>query len=167
MRMLFVLSIGMAAILCDLYERKIPNPLIVAGLILGAAWQWSAKGPPGIADFLAGAGAPLLALGMLHYFRMLGAGDIKLLMVSGGFLSFWGSLKCIGLSFLIAAVFSVAVLFKHRILMRRLNYFVQYLHSYRETKIWTPYINRAEDAAYLHFSIPVVLGSICVIGGFI
>lgn len=167
MRMLFVLSIGVTAILCDLYKRKIPNPLIVAGLILGAAWQWSAKGPPGIADFLAGAGTPLLALGMLHYFRMLGAGDIKLLMVLGSFLNFSDSLKCIGVSFLIAAVFSVAILFKYRILMRRLNYFVQYLHSYKESKRWAPYISRGEDAAYLHFSIPVVLGSICVIGGII
>lgn len=167
MRMLFVLSIGMAAILCDLYNRKIPNPLIAAGLILGAAWQWSAKGPPGMADFLAGAGAPLLALGVLHYFRMLGAGDIKLMMALGSFLNFSDSLKCIGISFLIAAVFSVAIVFKHRILARRLNYFVQYLHSYKENKRWMPYINKAEDAAYLHFSIPVVLGSICVIGGVI
>ncbi len=167
MRMLFVLSVGTGAIFCDLHERKIPNPLIVAGMILGAAWQWSAKGPPGMVDFLAGAIAPLLALGILHYFRMLGAGDIKLLMVLGGFLDFAGSLKCIGVSFLIAAVFSVAVLFKHRILVRRLNYFVQYLHNYRKNKMWAPYIGGQEDAAYLHFSIPVALGGICVIGGFI
>lgn len=167
MRMLFVFSIGITAIFCDLYERKIPNPLIMAGLILGAAWQWCAKGPPGLIDFLAGACTPLLALGLLHYFRMLGAGDIKLLMVSGGFLNLPGSLKCIELSFLIAAVFSAAMLFKHRILMRRLDYFVRYLHSYWKTKRWVPYIGEAEDAAYLHFSIPVVIGTLCVMGGFI
>lgn len=167
MRILFLLSVGSAAIFCDLYERKIPNPLIAAGLLLGISWQWCAKGPPGIGDFAAGIFAPVLALGILHYFRMLGAGDIKLLMVSGGFLNFKGSLMCMGISFLIAGIFSAVILLKHRILMRRLNYFVQYLHDYRKNKAWTPYIRQGEDAAYLHFSIPVVLGSLCVIGGII
>lgn len=166
MRIWFLLSIGAACIFCDLYERRIPNPLITAGLLLGISWQWSSKGPPGLWEFLAGVFLPLLLLGPLHYFRMLGAGDIKLFMVTGGLLGPLAGLKALVFSFLIAAACSAVVLFKHRILKRRLNYFVHYLHDYLQTGKWEPYIQRKEDAAYLHFSIPIVLGSLMVMGGF-
>lgn len=162
-----MLTIGGAAVFCDLYERRIPNPLITAGFLLGLAWQWSVKGPPGMAHFVAGAGITLLLLGPLHYFKMLGAGDIKLFMVAGGLLGPWAGLKCIALSFLIAAVISAGILCKHRILRQRLNYFVQYLRNYFENRKWEPYIQPEEDAAYLHFSVPIVLSCLCMMGGFL
>lgn len=166
MRICFLVSIGVACVFCDLYERRIPNPLITSGFLLGISWQWSSKGPPGLWEFLAGAALPLLLLGPLHYFRMLGAGDVKLFMVTGGLLGPQEGLKALVFSFLIAAACSAVVLFKHRILRRRLNYFVHYLHDYLQTGKWEPYIQRKEDAAYLHFSIPIVLGSLLVMGGF-
>ena len=165
MRILFMLTIGGAAVFCDLYERRIPNPLITAGFLLGSAWQWSMKGPPGILYFLAGAALPLMLLGPLHFFKMLGAGDIKLSMVAGGFLGPWTGMKCVAFSFLIAAGISAGILLKHHILRQRLNYFVQYLQNYYENKTWAPYIHPEENVAYLHFSIPIVLSSLCMMGG--
>ncbi len=167
MEAIYLIPFQAAAVLCDIYQRKIPNTLITAGLITGAAYQWSAKGPPGILSFACGALLPLLILGILHYFRMLGAGDIKLLMMSGGFFGAAGSLKCICLSFLAAGALSLAVLVKHRILWRRLQYFVQYIINYRQSGKWTPYIREQEDPAYLYFSIPVLLGSLPLTGGFL
>lgn len=166
MRILFMLTVGAAAVFCDLYERRIPNPLITAGMLLGVSWQWSTRGLPGLAEFLAGTVLPLLVLSPLHYFKMLGAGDIKLLMVAGGFLGPGAGLKCIALSFLLAAGISAGVILKHRILGQRLNYFVQFFRNYWQNKIWEPYIQPEEDAAYLHFSIPIVISSLCMIGGF-
>lgn len=163
----YLLPFQAAAVICDLYGRKIPNTLITAGLITAAAYQWSSKGPPGLWQFAGGALVPLLVLGILHYFRMLGAGDIKLLMMSGGFFGAAGSLKCIFLSFLVAGGYSLAVLIKHRILWRRLNYFVQYITNIRQERKWTPYINEDEDPAYLYFSIPVLIGSLPLTGGFL
>lgn len=165
MKILFMLTIGGAAIFCDLSQRRIPNPLITAGFLLGIAWQWSVKGPPGLVDFAVGALLPLLLLSPLHYFKMLGAGDIKLFMVSGGLLGSLAAVKCIVISFLIAAVFAVCILFKHRILMQRLNYFVRYLQHLLESKVWEPYIQPEENAAYLHFSIPIVISCLCMMGG--
>lgn len=164
---IYLLPFQVAAVFCDLYQRKIPNTLITAGMITGAAYQWSAKGPPGLLAFAGGVLLPLLLLGILHYFRMLGAGDIKLLMMSGGFFGTAGSLKCICLSFLAAGALSLAVLVKHRILRRRLNYFVQYIINFRQGGKWTPYIQEREDPAYLHFSIPVLIGSLPLTGGFL
>lgn len=165
MRILFMLTIGGAAVFCDLYERRIPNPLITAGLLLSLAWQWTINGPVGMLFFGAGVLAALLLLGPLHYFKMLGAGDVKLFMVTGGFLGPWAGIKCIAVSFLIAACICVGVLLKHRILRQRLNYFVQYLQNYYESKKWEPYIQPEESAAYLHFSIPIVLSCLCMMGG--
>lgn len=164
---IYLLPFLAAAVLCDLYQRKIPNALIMAGLITGAAYQWSAKGPPGMFAYAGGVLLPLLIFGILHYFRMLGAGDIKLLMMSGGFFGAAGSLKCICLSFLAAGALSLAVLVKHRILRRRLNYFVQYIKKIRQGGKWTPYIQERENPAYLYFSIPVLIGSLPLMGGFL
>ena len=105
MRFLFLFSIGVLAVSWDFYSGRIPNVLIGAGLLAALGWQWSANGPPGTGNFLAGALLPLLVLGILHYFKMMGAGDLKYFMVVGGFFGPSLSLKCICYSFLIAAVF--------------------------------------------------------------
>lgn len=160
MRNIFLLTTELAAVYCDLRMNKIPNALTVGGLILGAACQWSANGPPGLGEFALGAILPVIVLGALHYFRMLGAGDIKLLIAAGGFLGPEKSLKCIFLSFLCAALISAAVLIRHRILRCRLKYFFEYIQDYKKNRKWVPYIKRTEDPAYLHFSIPVCLGTI-------
>lgn len=165
MRLFFVTCIGAAAIFFDYRRQKIPNFLIVSGLILGVSWQWSANGGWGIVDFVSGIAIPFLILSPLHYFRMLGAGDIKLLMVFGGFLNGWLGLKCVCISFLIAGAVAAAILFKHRILKRRLNYFVHYLQDYDQNRTWKPYICGMEEDAYLHFSLPALLSCIGLMGG--
>lgn len=170
LRGIFVFGLGMAAVVWDFRTGKIPNPLIIAGLIMGAAWQWCMGGLHGTLDFLFGVLGTFLILAILHWFRMLGAGDIKLLMIMGGFLGLRDNLKCIYISFLIAAVISVAVLIQHRILKRRLKYFLQYVSRLRKTKKWEPYIKteeRESEQAYLHFSLPILLGALCVLGGWI
>ena len=167
MRSVCLICIGMLAILWDFYTRRIPNLLTIAGLIAGAAWQWSANGPPGIGSFLGGALLPLLVLGILHYFKMMGAGDLKYFMVVGGFFGPSLSLKCICYSFLIAAVFSLAAVIKYHILWKRLILFIQYLKEFFSTGIWCPYIVQEDNPAYLHLSLPIFLGSMLITGGWI
>lgn len=161
----YLLPFQTAAVICDLYGRKIPNALITGGFIAGCAYQWSANGPPGLAAFAGGVLTPLLLLSILHYFRMMGAGDVKLLMMTGGFLGAAGSLKCICLSFLTAGIISIAALAKHHILWKRLAYFKNYIETYLSGGKWAPYILPGEDEAYLYFSIPVLIGSLPVMGG--
>lgn len=147
----------LAAVFSDLKNRKIPNALIVGGMITGSAYQWSANGPPGMADFCSGALMPLVLLGVLHYFRMLGAGDLKLLIMAGGFLGIAGSMACIVLSFLIAGVIAAGKLLRHRILGRRLRYFAEYLRNYHNSGKWVPYITGKEKEEGIHFSVAVLL----------
>ena len=167
MRIASLICIGVLATLWDFYTRRIPNLLTVTGLLAGAAWQWSANGPPGMGTFLTGSLLPVLLLAPLHYFRMIGAGDLKYFMVTGGFLGVSQNLKCIGVSFLIAAVISLMAVIKYRILVKRLHLLIQYIRDYISTGIWKPYIAESPNPAYLHMSLPIFLGSMLVTGGWI
>ena len=166
-RIILTAGIGAMAVLWDFYARRIPNALIGTGLMAGIAWQWSANGPPGIPDFIGGSMMPVILLGILHYFRMIGAGDLKYLMVTGGFLGTCQSVKCIFVSILIAAVISVLAVIKYRILQERLSLLFQYIREFFHTGIWKPYIAEGENPAYLHLSLPIFLGSMLVTGGWI
>lgn len=154
-----------AAVVCDLYGRKIPNALITGGLIAGGAYQWSILGPPGLAAFFGGALLPLAVLGGLHYFRMIGAGDVKLLMMAGSFFGVKGSLKCVCCTFLACGVYALLALRRRGVLGRRLRYLAQYIEHYRQGGAWIPYIEPGGGEAFLYFSIPVLLGSLPVMGG--
>ncbi len=167
MRIASLICIGALAILWDFYTRRIPNLLTVTGLLVGLAWQWSANGPPGTGIFLLGSLLPVLLLAPLHYFRMIGAGDLKYFMVTGGFLGLSQNLKCICVSFLIAAVISLMAVIKYRILVKRLHLLIQYIRDYISTGIWKPYIAESSNPAYLHMSLPIFLGSMLVTGGWI
>ena len=81
-----LLCMTMAAMLADLKTGKVPNGLIVAGVAMGVSYQVLSEGVAGVLVFAGGLLLPLLLMGGLFYFRMAGAGDIKLLCVTGGFL---------------------------------------------------------------------------------
>ena len=67
----------------DLHSRRIPNPLIVVGLILGLTSQGMRAGDAGLLQGLLAAGAVLLLLILPFAQKMLGGGDVKLAMLIG------------------------------------------------------------------------------------
>jgi prepilin peptidase CpaA len=85
--MKFALLLVLAtAVAYDLRERRIPNYLILAGLAAALAFSIPGGIVDGIGRFLAGV---LLGMALfLPFFaaRLLGAGDVKLLGVVGGFI---------------------------------------------------------------------------------
>jgi prepilin peptidase CpaA len=81
-QVLLVVLVGVAAIF-DIRSRRIPNWLVLAGLVGGILWNVYAGGLSGLTR--AGAG---LAIGFVLYFplyllRARGAGDVKLLAAIG------------------------------------------------------------------------------------
>ena len=165
MKELFLVIVKGAAVICDLWKGKIPNFLIAAGLGTACWFQFTEFGIPGFWSFLGGSMLPLLLLAVLFYFRMLGAGDIKLFCVIGGFLGIENLLSCMAVSFLMGAVISLVLLIKRRSLKRRLSYFFAYIGRFYRTRKWVPYRDGQEKEAEFCFSVPVFLSVMLYIGG--
>ncbi len=166
-RIVALLCITMAAVLCDLRSGRIPNALIVTGLLCGFAYQILANGLIGVLLFLGGSGLPALLFSVLFFFRMIGAGDIKLLCVPGAFLGPVHGLACLIFAVLSGGLISLILMVRHGNMYVRLQYFSEYVSSYCRDKIWRPYLSGADEDARFCFSVPILLGVLCYIGGII
>lgn len=86
--------VGVAAA-WDVSQRRIPNPLVVIGLLLGIAFQVQAQGLLGLGLALLGATVALVALIGPFALRLMGGGDVKLAMVCGAFAGWSAALQII------------------------------------------------------------------------
>lgn len=111
---LTLLAILMAAVVADFREMKISNRLIAFGLFLGLAFRILVEGSAGIVHFLVNISIPVILLFFLFQMRALGAGDIKLFSVAGGFLAAGQLFALMTMSFLAAGVIGIAKLLWQR-----------------------------------------------------
>ncbi len=154
------------AVCMDLNRERIDNRLIALGWILGFSYQLIQEGLRGIGIFFAGAAIPILLLYLLFYFRMIGAGDIKLLSVLGGFMGPAASAICVGVSLVFGAILSLAILILCGNLVSRLRYFTDYFTRLVTTKEVVPYMVSGRRMENLHFSIPILMGILLFAGGY-
>ncbi len=147
---------------------KVKNEWILICLLSGLAARWLESSWRGIIDGLTGALAAVLLTGWLFVFRMLGAGDIKLLTVLGIFLGPSHFLTTLWLSFLFGAVQAVWILTRKKLWRKRILYFCAYLRTEEERrrkKIQRhPYPYRqgsVENPENIHFTVPVLLSLLC------
>lgn len=111
----FLAVMGIAAF-TDLRSKRIPNNLVIAGLVLGLA----TRATLGWAALASGAGAALVALvlGVLLFsIGAMGAGDGKLMAVVGAFLGFEQGLLALGLSAVAGAVLSLALAIRSGVIL--------------------------------------------------
>jgi len=101
--------VGLAA-LWDVAQRRIPNGLILTGLLLGLSLEAHAGGLAGLGlSFLGGA----VALGLLivpFAMHKLGGGDVKLAMVCGVFLGWRGAVHVVLIGALVHGALALATL---------------------------------------------------------
>src|ERR1022692_3110667 len=88
------------AVDADLRQHRIPNPLIIIGLILGFAFQLAAGAAHGVWWGLLGAALGLVCFMPFYALRAMGAGDVKLMAVVGFFLGPKGLLYAVVFSLL-------------------------------------------------------------------
>lgn len=160
-----LLCIVVTAVLFDLKLGKIPNGVIVTGLMWGFFYQFFSLGGMGPVLFLGGCCFPILLLGILYYFRMIGAGDIKLLSVVGGFLGPHGCFSCTVSAILFGGAISLAIMIRRHMIGQRLLYFSKYIMDYSREKQWKSYLSGVGEDARLNFSFPVLLAVLCYMGG--
>ena len=94
----------MAAVVTDFRRMKISNRLIASGLIWGFVLRFIGEGSTGIVHFLVNISIPVILLFLFFQLRVLGAGDIKLFSVVGGFVTTDRLLLVIAAAFLAGGV---------------------------------------------------------------
>lgn len=150
----------------DYRDRRIPNGLVLLMAAAGMAWRIWDGGLSGAA-FYVGEAALLMAL-LYPFFKIasIGAGDVKLLGVTAGYLPSEKILTFLFCSLLIAAMISLLKMWKEKSFGRRLGHFVGYLSAVAKKGGWQLYLKK-EDAqgAGVCLSGPVLASVLLYLGG--
>ena len=102
----------------DIKNHRIPNLLVVAGVLIGFFLRARVDGWSGAADGGQGLALGLAVLLPFYVMRMLGAGDVKLMAMVGVFLGPWGVLGALLATFLAGGVLALAVALRARAMTR-------------------------------------------------
>ena len=169
-----VLLTAAGAFWMDLRWAKIKNGWIVLCLAAALISRLAEGGPAGLVQGLAGAFMALLLTGWLFAFRMLGAGDIKLLAVLGLFMGPGRLLTCLLYTLAFGAVQAAWILISEGLWRERFQYLLDYIQGevsryragssagYRPLPYRRGSVERPEN---FHFSLPILLSVILYLGG--
>lgn len=152
-----LLLITGAAALDDLYRGKISNGIIVTGFLWGMFCQIWMKGVAGMVFFWGGTLLPVILMAGIYYFRMIGAGDVKLLAVVGGFLGPAEGIKCLVLSIFLGGLFSLVILFRKHNFCQRLLCISEFVSECSNGRPRQSYLKKAGPDARFCFAVPVFL----------
>lgn len=168
---LLVLLLG--AVVTDLSTTRIPNAFILSGLIIGVFYRVLCLGERNYPVILLGIIIPVLLFFPLFLIRAMGAGDIKLLAVTGAFFTIGENLKCIVLAIMIGGIFALIKVLFYRNLMERLKYMFTYFRNvlqfaYAGSFHEFVYIDREDSKSVkregIKFSLPILIAVIIVMG---
>jgi len=98
-----------AAAFIDVRSHRIPNRLVIAGAIVGSAFQVVALGGAGWTSALAGIAVGMAVFLPLYALRAMGAGDVKLMGTVGAFLGPAGAFTAAMLACIVGGLLAVAM----------------------------------------------------------
>lgn len=153
------------AMILDLTRSRISNRYLLFGWAVGMVMAFLHSPPSGLIQFFGGAMLPILFLFILFYYRMIGAGDIKLLSVLGGMVGIRASLYLMICSFLAGGILSIGILTIRNSWSRRFRFFIHYVQNYTVTGVRIPYRPSSSGKENLHFAIPVFAAVLLWKGG--
>ena len=159
---LAALLLAAAAAFFDLHTDKIPNLLTVSGLGTGIVLScvlYPGGALRGLAGALLGAGLPFLLLFPPFCLRMIGAGDVKLLMALGALALWPGILRLLLWTLLSGSVLSLGIMALRTGFVSRIGYFLRYLRCLF-AGIVEPYRQADGKAGTIHFGVPVLFGTV-------
>lgn len=152
----------------DYRWNKIPNLLILMIAVVGALQHWATGGTEGALWYLGTAVLVAAVLYPLFIIGSLGAGDVKLLGVTAGYLPFKKILLFLFVSLLIAAMISLVKMWKKNNFTERLRYLFAYLADVWHSGNFKLYLENEADrqAVGICLSGPVLLAVLLYWGGF-
>lgn len=133
----------------------------------GVLWRFSREGAMAAVSY---AGAAALVMCLLYFLFKLGAvgaGDVKLLGVTAGYLPFKKILVFLFLSLLIAAVVSLVKMVRKGYFLERLSYFFDYVKDVVNSGRFKLYLNNEQDRGEVGICLsgPVLASVLLYLGG--
>lgn len=149
---ILIIAVGM-----DLKRMRISNRLILISLGMALIRRYFCEGIPGIFTGIILISIPIILLYLLFLAGALGAGDIKLFSVVGGFVNLRELIWCMLFAFLFAAVWSLWKMFRSRRFISSMQNAWCYLQKCMlfGLKKYEPDDRKASE---IHFSIAILLG---------
>ena len=156
------IAAGCAALM-DIQRAKVDNGWLLFCVLVSLFTRIWKMDVSSLGSWICGLLVPILILGTI--FRMLGAGDIKLLSVIGSMIGPTKILNCIFYSFLIGAVISAALMISSGIVCQRILYLLHYISVYFKTGKREPYYKSGMPLENFHFTVPIFLSALLYAGG--
>ena len=148
----------------DIKERKIPNALVMFGLLFSLIFQCILSGMAGGLDWILGIGVGFLCFIPLYVLRGMAAGDVKLMMAVGGFLGYPLIIKAVICVFLSGGVIAIVfVIIKGRFKRLFTNMRVMFTDLYIKS---TSGVNMADDyvmknsAGRMPYALAIAVGTL-------
>ncbi len=160
---LLLLSAG--AVIMDIFGWRISNYWIYGWGAAGFVYEFIFFGGEGIWDRMIAMALPILLLAWLFYFRMMGAGDIKLFAATGVWLGSSDILICLLLSFVAGAFTAIVLFLKNRNAKERFGVLGKYAARLLRTKVRIDYGIKNAGNARVHVSIFLLVGVLLKIIG--
>lgn len=153
-----------SGMLFDIKTDRIPNMLIAAEIATGFLYQVLSLGTLGLPAFLAGLVVPFMVTYPLFLFRMLGAGDCKLLMALGSVAGFPLNAQIMLWSLLCGAVMAICIMLRRTGFRTRFAYLAGYLKEYLRTGTRRPYRRKGKQPENFCFTPAILAGVvICIL----
>lgn len=157
--------------ICDLRKGKVPNGLILLG-VAAFAISGFIRGPSpgyGVWEVFAGTAFFLIRTVFaaavffpLFLFRMMGAGDIKVMAVIAGSMGMDRGIEIIFYGLAAAAAWSLFYMLKKHILVKRIRYFLNYIKNLLQTERLLPYYTAGEPDRAGFCLIPFLWCGFCL-----
>lgn len=119
----------LAASVCDLRWKRIPNVLTFSGIIISLMLNTVINGMNGLLFSLAGAGFGLALLLPFYILGGMGAGDVKLMGAVGGFLGAKGVLYAFLLTAVAGGIYAVVLMIFAGGFRKTASAFVNFLYT--------------------------------------
>ena len=154
----------------DFMQDRIANGWLLFGSMIGLYLHGLENGWQKIYMVLPAVLLSFCLLYPIYKIGALGAGDVKLFLMIGCFLTMRQILTVLILAFIIGAIISLIKMCKEDNFTERMQYFFSYLIDLLRTRQWKLYEQelRQDKDKYrhrIHFSLPVCFGVLFGIGG--
>lgn len=159
--------LGMAA-LGDCAGYLVYNGIIIAGWSEGLLFSVYYRGVSGIFFWLSSVVISIIIFFLMFRFKIMGAGDVKLLSVISGFMGIEFAVRSFVAAVIVGSILSIIKCIQYGYLADRLSYFRQYITDLILTKKSEPYYIRERDGdtVVIPFSVAIAIGYLAVDCGF-